>query len=229
MCSRWQIRGIATLAALSLAGGSALALGQAPGAQAPGAQGPGAEAPGAQAPGSQAPGTDTGTTATTASGGSSQLSKSDETFIRKAAEGGLAEVQLGQLAQQQGSSEAVKRFGERMVTDHSAANDKLMSVAQSLNVQVPTTLSKKDQRELDKLQSLHGAAFDKAYARAMRTDHRTDIREFEHEAKHGTDPQVKQFADTTLPTLKEHLALAEKLPSSSRTASASGTETPATR
>ena len=203
MSSRWQVRGITTAAMLALAVGGGVTLAQAPSAETGSGTSPAASAAG-----------------TTSGQSSSQLSKADEKFIHKAAQGGLAEVQLGQLAQQQGGSEAVKQFGERMVTDHQAANQKLQSIAQGLNVQMPTTLSKHDQKELDKLQSLHGEAFDKAYARAMRSDHRKDIREFEHEAKHGKDSDVKQFADSTLPTLKEHLAAAEKLTTSSREASA---------
>lgn len=163
----------------------------------------------------QAPGATTGQS-------SSQLSRADKAFVRKAAQGGLAEVQLGQLAQQQGSSDQVKQFGERMVSDHQSANEKLQTIAQSSNIELPTTLSKHDQKELTRLQSLHGAAFDKAYAKDMRADHRKDIHEFEREAKHGEDSQLKQFADSTLPTLKDHLAMAEKLPTSSREARAAG-------
>lgn len=214
MGSKWQVRSITMVAMLALGTGGGLALAQAP-----------------------SPDTGTGTSPaaqsgeTAASGHSaSELSKTDKTFVRKAAEGGLAEVQLGQLAQQQGGSDAVKEFGQRMVTDHQAANEKLQAIAQSENVQLPTNISKHDEKELTKLQSLHGAEFDKAYARAMHSDHRADIREFEHEAKHGKNPQLKQFADSTLPTLKEHLASAEKLTSSHREASASHEETnPAAR
>ncbi len=236
MFSRWQVRGVATLAMLALAAGGELATAQAPGTgtgtgTSPTTPGQSA-APGrsgqAATPGQTGEAATSGQTAT--SGPSSELDRTDKAFLRKAAEGGLAEVQLGQLAEQQGSSEAVKQFGQRMVTDHSKANDQLMTIAQNLNVPLPTTLSKHDQKEFDKLKSLHGTAFDKAYARDMRMDHRLDIHEFEREAKHGKDTQLKQFADSTLPTLKEHLALAEKLPGSSRTASASETGTePATR
>lgn len=238
MSVRWKIRGITAAAMLAVGAAGSLAMAQAPGT-APGAGvGPGAAtgAPATSPEDQTNPRTEPqrGTTPTerTAESGntSAGLSKADQKFIRKAAEGGLAEVQLGQLAQQQGSSDAVKEFGQRMVTDHQTANQKLQSIAQEQNIELPTTLSKHDQKKLEKLQSLHGAAFDKAYAREMRTDHRKDIHEFEHEAKHGKDTQLKEFADSTLPTLKEHLSMAEKLNSSSREASAAGTETsPTTR
>ncbi|MGH8220226.1 MAG: DUF4142 domain-containing protein [Steroidobacteraceae bacterium] len=218
MGSTWQVRSITTVAMLALAAGGGLAM-----AQAPSAAGTGTSTSPAAHSGER--------TASAASGHSgSALSKTDRTFVRKAAEGGLAEVQLGQLAQQQGESDAVKEFGQRMVTDHQAANEKLQTIAQNEQLQLPTTLSRHDEKELTKLQGLHGAAFDRAYSRDMRSDHRSDIREFEHEAKHGKNAELKQFADSTLSTLKGHLASAEKLKSSNREASASHAKTnPATR
>jgi putative membrane protein len=155
---------------------------------------------------------------------SSTLSKSDRRFMREAAEGNMAEVQLGRLAEQNSQDPSVKAFGERMVKDHSQANDQLTTVAQNLNVTLPASPSKSDQKAMDKLSGLSGAAFDKAFARDMVKAHRMDIRAFEHEAKDGRDSQVKQFAESTLPTLREHLALAEKLPGAPehRTASAAG-------
>lgn len=223
MSSRWQVRAITAVAMLALGAAGGLVMAQTTGTY-PGA-GAGTQSsptsPGAATtPGTRpysGTATSPGTTAaeTTEPGSSAAaLSKSDKTFMHKAAQGGLAEVQLGQLAQQQGGSDAVKEFGQRMVTDHQAANEKLQSIAQAQNVELPTTLSKRDQEKLTKLQSLHGAAFDKAYVSDMRRDHKTDIKEFEHEAKHGKDAQIKQFADSTLPTLKEHLAMAEKLDTS---------------
>jgi len=194
MSSNVQARGITSLAMLALAVGGGLAI-----------AGP-------------SPAASSGQTASGQSG--SELGKADQSFLRKAAEGGIAEVQLGQLAQQQGSSPEVKAFGQRMVTDHQAANEKLQTIAQNMNEQLPISLSKHDQNELTKLQSLQGSAFDKEYVKDMRSDHRKDIKEFEHEAEHGTDAQLKQFADGTLPTLKEHLAMAEKLPTSTREARA---------
>jgi putative membrane protein len=217
MRSRWQVHGVAAIAMLSLAAGSGLAMAQAPSTDTGTSATPGA--------------TETTPRASTSEHeSSSHLTKAEKAFMHKAAEGGLAEVELGKLAQQNGGDEAVKSFGQRMVTDHSQANEKLMTLAQNMGVELPTTVSKKDQKALDKLKGKTGESFDKAYARMMRKDHRTDIREFEHEAKHGKNEQLKEFAQTTLPTLKEHLSLAEKeLPGSSRTASASGTKKPAER
>jgi putative membrane protein len=176
-------------------------------------------------PGAQA----TQTNSADTSGGTG-LARADRRFIRKAAEGNVAEVALGRLAQQTSQDPNVKAFGERMVNDHTQANEQLASVAQSLNVTLPTSPSKSDQAKLDKLGRLSGADFDKAFGREMVKDHRTDIRAFEREAKNGQQPQVKQFAESTLPTLKQHLALAEQLPGAERkTADAGASDQTQTR
>ena len=135
-------------------------------------------------------------------------------FMQKAGAGGLAEVQLGQLAEQKASSQAVKDFGHRMVTDHSQANDKLKGIASSVGVTLPTSLNAKDQALYHRLSSLSGPAFDKAYMKAMVTDHKMDIAEFQKEASSGEDQTLKTFASSTLPTLQEHLHMAEQSESS---------------
>ena len=136
---------------------------------------------------------------------------SDSDFAKDAARGGMAEVKLGQLAQDKGTSDAVKEFGKRMVDDHSAANDKLKSIAQQESVNLPTDLSKKDQATYDKLSKLAGDAFDRAYARDMVKDHQDDIAVFRQEASNGQDPQIKSFASDTLPTLQDHLKMAREM------------------
>jgi len=158
----------------------------------------------------------TGSTALFAQTGSAErmtngnLSSADRTFMMKAAQGGMAEVKLGELAKQNGQNQAVKDFGQRMVDDHSKANDQLKSVAGQLNVTLPTDLDAKDKATYDRLSKLNGVAFDKAYIRDMVTDHKKDIAEFQREANSGSNSDVKNFASQTLPTLKEHLSLAEK-------------------
>jgi putative membrane protein len=146
----------------------------------------------------------------------------DHSFMEKAAEGGMAEVQLGQLAQQNGQSQEVKDFGQRMVTDHTKANDQLRQVAQQENVTLPTSPSSHDQAEYNKMSKLHGEAFDKAYAKMMVNDHKKDITEFKREASMGSDPEVKNFASQTLPTLQEHLQMAEKMNSAEKSGGHSG-------
>ncbi len=135
----------------------------------------------------------------------------DQNFMIKAAQGGMAEVELGQLAEQNAQSPEVKAFGQRMVNDHSKANDQLKQLASQQGVALPTGLSAKDQLTKGRLSSLHGEAFDKAYMKDMVTDHKKDIAEFKHESADGRDPALKQWAGQTLPTLESHLSEAEKV------------------
>lgn len=137
----------------------------------------------------------------------SKVASADRQFAMKAAQGGLAEVELGKLAEANAQNDQVKSFGERMVKDHSAANDKLKQVASAEGIQLPTTLGP-HQKDVDKLKSLKGAQFDAQYMTHMVSDHRKDVKEFEKEAKSGHG-DIKQFASDTLPTLREHLSLAQ--------------------
>jgi len=166
-----------------------------------------------------------GTAQTIAGSGSSSsgLSKSDRTFMMKAAQGGIAEVEMGRLAAQKSQDPQIRAFGNRMVQDHSQANDKLMQVAQTLNVELPTAADKKDQTQLEKLQGLSGGSFDRAYAPDMVKDHKKDIAEFEREAKNVRNPALKAWVQETLPVLKEHLQLAEALPAQRSRAAEAGT------
>ena len=141
----------------------------------------------------------------------SSMSPADRHFMDKAAQGGMAEVELGQLAQQNGNSQAVKDFGKRMVDDHSKANDQLKQLAAQKGVGLPTGLEAKDQATKDKLSKLQGDAFDKAYMRDMVMDHKKDVAEFKHESMSARDPDLKTWAGETLPTLQSHLQEAEKI------------------
>jgi len=132
----------------------------------------------------------------------------DNTFATKAAQGGLAEVQLGNLAKDKASSADVKSFGERMVTDHSKANDELKQIASKKGITLPTTMDSKSQATYDRLSKLSGADFDRAYMKDMVADHRTDVSEFKRESERGADADFKQFAAKTLPTLEEHQKMA---------------------
>ena len=129
----------------------------------------------------------------------------DSSFIKNAAEGGMAEVELGQLAQQKATNPAVKEFGAMMVTDHTAANDKLKTVAAAKQVSLPDSPSLIQKASKAKLEMMSGDSFDKSYVKGMIEDHKADIKEFQKEAMEGKDPQVKAFAAATLPTLKKHL------------------------
>ena len=137
------------------------------------------------------------------------LAATDSTFVRKAAEGGMAEVRMGQLANDKGYNKAVKEFGERMVNDHRKANDELKEVASKRGVTLRDSMNATDKALYDKLSGLSGDAFDKAYMRAMIKDHEEDVSEFRRESQNAKDPDVRDFASKTLPTLEEHLRIAK--------------------
>ena len=129
----------------------------------------------------------------------------DATFYKKAAEGGMAEVELGKLAQDKSPTASVKEFGAMMVTDHSAANDKLKVIAAKKNIKLPTSPSVGQMASKTKLEVLSGESFDKSYIKGMVEDHQEDIKEFQMEANSGQDADARAFAAATLPTLKAHL------------------------
>ncbi|MGA2353710.1 MAG: DUF4142 domain-containing protein [Terriglobales bacterium] len=146
-----------------------------------------------------------------AMGTSSRLSPSDQKFIKEAAEGGMAEVQLGKLAVQKASSDDVKRFGQRMVDDHTKANNKLKDVAGSLGVTLPQHLNAQDEATKERLSQLSGDQFDKAYMRDMVKDHKADVAAFRTESNNGRDASIKSFAAQALPTLRDHLKDAQTI------------------
>jgi len=133
----------------------------------------------------------------------------DKTFAQKAAIGGLAEVAMGKLAQEKAGSDQVKQFSSRMADDHAKANDELKQVASSKGLTLPTDLDAKHKSKVARLEKLSGAQFDRAYMDEMVSDHKQDISEFEQEAKSGHDNDIKGFASKTLPTLQEHLKMAQ--------------------
>src|SRR5437016_3241550 len=135
---------------------------------------------------------------TTPTGEGSSLSAKDKTFMKKAAKGGMMEVAMGKMAEQNAQSDDVKSFGKRMVTDHSKANDELKSIAAQKGVKLPS------KEPTEKWSS------DKAYINMMVKDHEKDLAEFQEEASTGTDPDVKKFAEDTAKVVQEHLDLAKQ-------------------
>jgi putative membrane protein len=144
------------------------------------------------------------------SASSGQLSSSDASFLRKAAEGGAAEVELGNLAKQRATDSEVKQFAEKMVTDHSKANAELKELAQRKNLAISAMSDSHSKKDMDHLAKLSGPEFDKAYAKLMVSDHEKDVAEFGRESSNTKDPDVKDFAAKTLPTLEDHLRMARE-------------------
>lgn len=142
---------------------------------------------------------------------SGKLAGADQKFLQKAAVGGMAEVEMGQLAQQKAQSDAVKQFAARMVQDHGKANDELKALASSKGATLPGGTDHKHAQTKQELEKLSGAAFDRAYMKHMLADHKKDVSQFRAESKSAKDADVKRFAAQTLPTLEEHLKLAQNV------------------
>ncbi|WP_205510922.1 DUF4142 domain-containing protein [Longitalea arenae] len=132
-------------------------------------------------------------------------------FINEAAMGGMAEVQLGKMAQEKATNPRVKNFAEMMVRDHSEANTQLQSIAQQKNVTLRKDLEGDHKNHYEDLSKKKGADFDREYMKMMVDDHQDDINAFEKIAENGTDPDVKTFASQKLPTLRKHLDSAKAI------------------
>jgi putative membrane protein len=150
----------------------------------------------------------------------------DSDFAKAAAEGGLAEIRFGELAEDKASNKSVKDLAERIVTDHTDADNHLQTAASKDGLTMPTNLDAKDLATYKQLSDLSGSAFDRAYTRDMVRDHEADIAIFKREANSGKDASIKSFAAQTLPTLEDHLKLArEALESVSPKTGTKGTTT----
>jgi putative membrane protein len=163
---------------------------------------------------------DVGVTETTAAGesraGTTQrpaapLSEEDREFMTKAAQGNMLEVALGREVARKAKTSEVKAFGERMVTDHSKANDELRRIAERKGVTLPTELDEDHRRELTQLAALDGDKLDKEYAAHMVEEHTDDVEAFREASRNVKDPELRAWAAKTLPILEEHLALAKKM------------------
>jgi putative membrane protein len=129
----------------------------------------------------------------------------DQDFILAAAQGGMTEVKLGDLAGQNGTRADVKEFGQMMVKDHSAINGDLKALAAQKSVTLPDGLDAKHQQMVDKMAALSGNAFDEAYINAMVKGHKMDAKAFKAELAATTDADIKSFVDKSLPVVQMHL------------------------
>ena len=140
-----------------------------------------------------------------------QLARADRKFIQDAAEGGMMEVQAGQLAASKASDTNVKSFGDMLVKDHTNANNELVQLANSKKVELPAGPSRGERKDVEKLGKLSGKDFDKQFVAMGIKDHEKDIKKFEKASGSVKDPELKAWIDKTLPTLRQHLAQAQKL------------------
>ena len=128
-----------------------------------------------------------------------KASKADEMFIKDAMQGDLAEVNMGKLAQEKAQSQGVKDFGKMLEQDHGEHAQKVQSKAQELGVTAPQEPNTTQKSMYDRLSKLSGGQFDEQFVKAMVTDHKKDIAEYEKEAK--SKSPLADFAKETLPTL----------------------------
>ncbi len=165
--------------------------------------------PGTAAQPGQPGSTDASMSASTTGQAATQLSNEEKSFIKEAAQGSTAEVHLGQLAQQKAQNPQVKQLAERIVQDHTQAGQQLMQIAQQHNIQPSTEVKGEHKETHDKLQKASGEEFDKQYAKEMVKHHKKDIKKFEEMSRDAKDPQLKSFAQQTLPKLQQHLQMAQ--------------------
>lgn len=145
--------------------------------------------------------------------GEALIPNSDKSFFENAASAGMYEVEAGKLAAARGGDPKVKQFGERMVKDHTAANEELKALAAKKNVALPTELMRRHKMMLDELKDeKDGKEFDEAFKREMLASHKEAVTLFSNAAKNSKDPDVKAFAAKTLPTLQHHGGDAKDLP-----------------
>jgi putative membrane protein len=139
----------------------------------------------------------------------SKPNKADESFLKEAIQGDLAEVNMGKLAQEKGQSQEVKQFGQMLEQDHSQHLQKAKETAQQMGLTAPTEPSPKQKKMYDQTSKLSGAQFDKHFAQEMVSDHKEDIKKYQKEAK--SKGPLADFAEQTVPTLEKHLQTAESL------------------
>ena len=139
------------------------------------------------------------------------VSSAENKFATEAAQGGVAEVEMGQLALQKATSPEVKQFAQRMVSDHTQANQELMLLAKSEGMDLPFQVDAKHKSAMERLQGMYGTAFDTAYMQSMVQDHEWDVADFQKEAQSGSDSGLKAFAQKFLPVLQQHLQMAQSV------------------
>lgn len=140
------------------------------------------------------------------------LSERDRNFIYEVSRDGYAEVRIGRLAENRATSNAIRDFARRMIEDHRSADRELKALADSKGLRLARSMGADGQALYNRLSNLSGAAFDNAYVRAMRRDHRKAVNAFEEESRTARDRDLRRWVENTLPTLRDHLQMAQNLP-----------------
>lgn len=152
-----------------------------------------------------------GTAPATATTATMALTDKDKDFVTTAGKGGKAEVELAQDAVSHATNPDVKAFAQKLIEDHTKANTDLGQIAASKGVTIPSEAEAKMKEAKERIEKLTGKTFDEAFVKQMVEDHKSTIKLFEDESKAAADPDIKKFAESTLPTLREHLKKAEGL------------------
>ena len=140
-----------------------------------------------------------------------QFSEKDYRFVINAARGGMTEVRLGDIAKQKASNQSVRDFAQRMVADHSKANDELKQIVSNKGAVLPAEPTRHENSEIEKFEKLTGRDFDKEYAEYMAKDHKKDLKEFQDAAKDCSDPDLRVFAQKTATVIEDHLRMAKEM------------------
>ncbi len=175
--------------------------------------GPSSGTPGSATGAATAPGTTANPGGRTADStgtraGKGELARADRDFVLEAAMAGMAEVESSRIAVQKASSPAVKQFAQRMIDDHTRANTELTTFAQTRGLTPPAELDRSHRKAVDALDKHSGDDFDRAYMKMQVSDHEKTVSRFEKQAKSGKDAELRQWAESKLPTLRQHLQMA---------------------
>lgn len=136
---------------------------------------------------------------------------SDESFVKKASQGGLAEVKLGEIAQQRAQNPEVKEFAQHLVSEHQQANTELQQLAQTKGMTLESEVSGKHKQTVSRLEKTKPEEFDKKFMEVVVKEHKDNVKEFKKQAEKGKDADVKSWAEKTLPSLEKHLQMAQQL------------------
>jgi len=140
-----------------------------------------------------------------------QVAAEDMQFIKDAAQSGMAEIKMGELASSNGESQQVKDLAQKLVTDHGKVNAELKQLATKKGATLPDAVSEKQKTMLEHLSSLKGSEFDSAFKQHAVENHQKSVDKFKTVSEKAKDADIKAFAAKTLPTLQQHLALAKQL------------------
>ena len=141
-----------------------------------------------------------------------QQTSPSQAFLKKAIQGNFAEVEMGKLAQRNGQDDSLKKFGQTLIEDHSAANQKAIDAAKSMGINAPDGPSAKQKADYNKMSKMSGAQFDRGFATHMVADHEKDIAEYKKESKQAD--AAGEYAKGQIDVLQKHLQTAKSLKSS---------------